>query len=183
MQFNTWLVLFVAAIVFLLFAGGRFRSRSIGDDWKWLPKELRNAELAYAEQVFRSAGDVPIVAKCDRAYRNKKNSIVLIELKTRKVNRYYRSDVIELSAQRLAIQMQTGETVANYGYVLVQRSGGNAKVLHRVDLLTPAEIIALAKRREAILAGFNVARMTCSPRLCTNCAFAAMCKSIDDPPA
>lgn len=183
MQFNTWLALFVAAIVFLLFAGGRLRTRTIGDDGKWLPKELRNAELAYAEQVFRSGGDLPIVAKCDRAYRNKKISIVLVELKTRKVNRYYRSDVIELSAQRLAIQMQTGEAVANYGYVLVQRPGSNAKVLHRVDLLSPAEIIALAKRREEILAGFNVARMTCSPRLCANCAFVAKCKSTDDPHA
>jgi len=75
---------------------------------------------------------VLIVAKCDRGYRTKKGVIVLVELKTRHVNRTCLSDIIELSAQRFAMQMQTGEDVAEYGHVLVQHPRSRAKFLRRV---------------------------------------------------
>ncbi len=75
----------------------------------WLPRELRHAELAYAEKLFRATGPIVLTAKVDRAYRLEGGVLVLLELKTRGFNRPYRSDVIELSAQRVAIMKQTGE--------------------------------------------------------------------------
>jgi CRISPR-associated exonuclease Cas4 len=177
MNINMWISLIVSAIALLRFAGWKLKLRFVDAERKWLPKELRDAELAYSEHVFRSGGDEPIAAKCDRAYRTKKGIIVLVELKTRKINRFYLSDVIELSAQRLAIQMQSEQTVADYGYVLVQRPGRGAKSLHRVELLSIAEVVALAERRTAILKGEVSAQYACSKRLCKKCAFLNECNS------
>ena len=175
MQFNMWFLLCLVAFVLLLVIGRRLQARSNGSERKWLPKELRDAELVYAEKLFRSGGAVPIVAKCDRAYRTKKGVIVLVELKTRRLNRTYLSDVIELSATRFAIQMQTDVIAAGYGYVLVQRSGKQRRFLHRVELLSDTEVVALANRRVAILNGNIVPQYACSDRLCTKCNFIQKC--------
>ena len=85
-----------------------------------LPPELRTAQLIYAERLFRSTGLVSITAKVDRVYRNGANELVLLELKTRCASRAYLSDVIELSAQRIAVMAQTGEPVSGHGYVLIE---------------------------------------------------------------
>ncbi|MDR1425236.1 MAG: hypothetical protein LBI92_11640 [Azoarcus sp.] len=69
--------------------------------WGWIPRELRDAELAYAEKLFKAFGPVVLTAKVDRAYRKRDGAIVLVELKTRRRLRSYPSDVIELSAQRV----------------------------------------------------------------------------------
>ena len=71
--------------------------------------------LVYIERVFGAKSPVPIIAKLDHGYRNAEGVIILVELKTRRLNRPYLSDVIELSAQRLAVQAQKGERVAAYG--------------------------------------------------------------------
>jgi CRISPR/Cas system-associated exonuclease Cas4 (RecB family) len=151
------------------------RVRSRHGDEKWLPRELRNAELVYAETLFRSGGDVPITAKCDRAYRTRKGVIVLVELKTRGTDKTYASDVIELSAQRFAIQAQNGESVAEYGYVLVLGSNRRKLNLHRVQLLSNTDVIALAKRREEILCGNAIPEPACSKKMCSNCSFKRNC--------
>jgi hypothetical protein len=157
------------------------RLRRLGMEKAWLPMELRDATLVYAEQVFRTTSPVPIVARLDRGYRNEDDVIILVELKTRRVNRPYFSDVIELSAQRLAVQQQTGERVANDGYVVIQRADGKDKSAHRVVLLFTEAIIAVAKRREAILAGEVAAQYASSEGLCARCAFKLKCKQRADP--
>ena len=63
-----------------------------------VPMELQCATLAYAEKLFRDPGPVALTAKVDRAYRVEGKALILIELKTRRPNRPYHSDVIELSA-------------------------------------------------------------------------------------
>jgi len=80
-------------------------------------------------------------------------AIVLLELKTRETDRPYLSDVIELSAQRAAIALQTGEPVADHAYVAVRRPGSEAPRIHRVKLMLMAEVKALALRRQTILLG------------------------------
>ena len=182
MSISASLLVAFVAIGLLLALWRRVCASSIGAERKWLPKELLDAELVYAEKIFRSGGDVPIVAKCDRGYRTTKGVIVVVELKTRHVNRTYLSDIIELSAQRFAIQMQTGEDVAEYGYVLVQRSGCRATFLHRVNLLSHREVVALARRRQAIISGEAVTRFSRSQRLCEKCSFARKCNSVASPP-
>jgi hypothetical protein len=78
---------------------------------RW-PKELREGRLAFAEQLFRSNGPLSISARVDHAYRIASGELVLVELKTRRVDHVCASDVIELSAQRVAIEGQTGQVVA-----------------------------------------------------------------------
>ena len=181
MELNQLAVVFLGMAVLILLIWRRHRVRLTTFERSWLPKELRDAELVYAERVFRSGDDFPIIAKCDRAYRIKKGEIVLLELKTRQLNRLYLSDVIELSAQRFAIQVQTGECVAGYGYVLIRRANTGAHSVHRVALLSTKEIMELARRRAGIMRRNIAARYTGAKGLCRKCAFASRCRAVTDP--
>lgn len=146
----------------------------------WLPPELHEAALIYREQVFRVRSPMLVVAKVDRGYRTGNGIIVLVEFKTRRVNRPYRSDIIELSAQRLAVQAQTGAEVADYGYVVIMLTLGGRKRAHRVNLMSIENVIAVARRREAILAGEAVPRVADSEGLCARCAFKRECDSAQE---
>ena len=181
MALDQWIWAALGALILMVLIWWRHRQHSYASERSWLPKELRDAELVYSERAFRSGGEVPIVAKCDRAYRVKKGEIVLLELKTRRWNRPYLSDVIELSAQRLAIQMQTEECVAAYGYVLIRKTNAATQSVHRVILLSAEEVMALATRRAAIFKGNTVARYAGAKGLCRKCAFASRCRAVTDP--
>jgi CRISPR-associated exonuclease Cas4 len=138
-----------------------------------LPRELRGAVLAYAERTFRSNFPQRLSARVDRAYRARSGVVTLIELKTRRTHRHYLSDVIELSAQRLALMSETGESVSHHAYVLVQ--GPRRRSTHRVELLSEAQVLALVARREAILSGMAQPLHACGSGLCAHCAFAIPC--------
>lgn len=153
------------------------RKHRQGDADTWLPRELRTAKLAYAERLFRSDGPIRISARVDRAYRDQAGRLTLVELKTRGRDAVYPSDVIELSAQRAALMAAIGKTVSAHAYVLVQGPDGQRRRTHRVELLTEAQITALAERRQALLSGALQARRTCIPGLCNRCAFANPCRS------
>ena len=143
-----------------------------------LPRELRKARLLFAERLFTVAGQVAISARVDRAYRVASGAIVLLELKTRDIDRPYWSDVIELSAQRAAVELQTGEMVADHAYVTVQRPGGVEPSVHRVQLMPVSKVAALAARREAILSGELSPSYARSAGVCRRCAFARSCEKI-----
>lgn len=168
-------VLPIVAIVLLVILG-----------WRWLlhfarraralPRELRGAPVIFAERLFRTSGQVSITAKVDRVYRNRAGKLVLLELKTRWVHRAFFSDVIELSAQRLAITVQTGMPVAGHAYVLTVSPDERRSVWHRVQLLNSAAVTALAFRREALLVGATIPHCAKSPRVCRECGFLPECE-------
>jgi len=87
------------------------------------PAALRDAELVYIEKTFRTTSPVLIAAKLDRAYRLPSGQLVLVELKTRWNGGPNLSDVIQLSAQRVALSAATGQTVAAEAFVLITRPG------------------------------------------------------------
>lgn len=174
-------LLALAVVAMLILVRWLWRIHAIAAERAWRPRELQDTELVYAEQVFRARRPVPIVAKLDRGYRHRNGLITLVELKTRHVDRVYLSDVIELSAQRFALEAQTKEPVAPHAFVLIQQAGSKKKKSHRVELLTHAEVIALAARREAILAGEVSPQYACSGGLCDRCAFKVECKHTGDP--
>jgi hypothetical protein len=145
-----------------------------------LPRELREARLLYAEQQFTATGRLSISARVDRAYRLPSGAIVLLELKTRETDRPYLSDVIELSAQRAAIALRTGEPVADHAYVAVRRPGSSAPRIHRVRLMSIVEVKALAARRESILLGGLAPGYAGSAEICSRCAFASGCEKFKD---
>lgn len=165
-------VIVVGALVAILW--WRWRSRS--DPYRArLPPELRSACLVYAERLFQSAGPVSISARLDRVYRNAAGVLELVELKTREANRPYQSDVIELSAQRLALMTQTGAVVSDHAFVLTEQPDGRGTGCHRVRLMTHIDLMALATRRQELLAGTTEPRPACFPGVCRRCAFVQLC--------
>jgi hypothetical protein len=142
MPFSELVLLVFAAAALLLLIRWVCRLRLVALEKAWLPVELQDTALVYAERIFKARSPVPIIAKLDRGYRNADGVILLVELKTRRMNRPDLSDVIELSAQRLAVQAQTGERVADYGYVVIQRVGSKRKMAHRVALLSTEAVAA-----------------------------------------
>lgn len=122
------------------------------------------------------ASDKLIASLASPSYRDRRGYLTLVELKTRGLDKVYPSDVIELSAQRVAITAATGEAVHEEAYVLVQGPKGQRRRAHRVKLLTEAQVVALAERREALLSGTTQARRTCINGICDPCAFVSPCR-------
>lgn len=142
------------------------------------PAALWDAELVYLERLFRASKPVGVTAKIDRAYRLPSGLLVLVELKTRWTNQPCLSDVIQMSAQRVAVMGQTGQAVASYGYVMVKAPTNQAlPIAHRVTLMAEAQLLALVRRREDVLAGHVLPRWPRSRKACRGCAFRAKCDS------
>lgn len=142
----------------------------------WLPEELKGQSLAYTERTFTSGGDRPVVARVDRAYCGPGGVISLVELKTRSACRTYPSDIIELSAQRVALTGQTGEQVACVAWVVVQSAAGRR--VHRVRLMSARAVRDLASRRDALLAGSAQPTFPATSRPCASCAFRDRCRAL-----
>ncbi|RTL32480.1 MAG: hypothetical protein EKK53_29465 [Burkholderiales bacterium] len=160
------LLLFIlSAVVF-----ARFRNGGGGDE-RGLPRELIGAEVAFAEQTFRSARS-RLVAKLDRAYRLD-GGLKLVELKTRAADVVYMADVVEMSVQRLALQEATGEPVSMEAWVVVQSANTGKRRPHRVRLLGHEEVGGMAQRYRQIRLGTVVdpqpARSTAQCRKCAHC--------------
>jgi len=119
------------------------------------PAALRDAELVYMEKLFRISTPVGLVAKLDRAYR------------------------LPLSAQRMAVMGQTGQSVASHGYVMVKAPTKQAlPIAHLVNLMTDQQVVALIRRREEILAGRILPHGHLSRKTCLSCAFRAQCNPL-----
>ena len=169
------LLLFMLVVIAGLMAWKMARSsRARAAERRWLPRELQHARLAFAEKTFKTWRPIRLIARADRGYWLN-GQLYLAEFKTRTRAAAYSSDVIELSAQRLAIEKSTGERVSEIGYVLAQDLLGKRRSVHKVRLLPRAGVIAVARRREAILKGRVVPRYTSSQGLCSHCAYRAEC--------
>ena len=143
------------------------------------PAALRDAELVYMEKLFRISTPVGLVAKLDRAYRLPSGLLVLVEFKTRWSNQPFLSDVIQLSAQRMAVMGQTGQSVASYGYVMVKAPTTRAlPTAYRVELFSDDQVVALVRRREAILANRISPLRAWSQKACRTCALRQQCDSL-----
>jgi CRISPR/Cas system-associated exonuclease Cas4 (RecB family) len=148
------------------------RWRRVKRESQWLPDELAGATLAYAERAF-TARRPWLVARVDRGYR-KDGRIWLTELKTRRQHRVYPPDVVELSAQRVAVEAESGVPVSETAYVLTQKPDGSRRV-HRVELIRKEGIESLVRRRAAILGGSLLPRRAPDPASCAACAYRAEC--------
>lgn len=140
------------------------------------PDALRDAELVYMERLFRTSKPVGVVAKIDRAYRLPSGLLVLVELKTRWINQPSMSDVIQMSAQRVAVMRRTRQTVASYAFVMVKAPNRRTlPIAHRVQLMSEEQVAALVSRREDILAGRVLPRRPRSRKTCLSCACRGQC--------
>lgn len=165
-----------AAALALLLTLGWWVTRKTTAERASRPRALARAELVYMEKLFRIRDPIGLVAKVDRVYRLPGGSLVVVELKTRWQDRPYLSDVIQLSAQRLAIVEQTRETVEPYGFVTVLVPGRLGKARsHRVPLLDAGALIRLHQRRDAILAKRVAPSYAASDAACRGCALRSKC--------
>ena len=140
------------------------------------PAALRDAELVYMERLFRISTPVGLVAKLDRAYRMPSGLLVLVEFKTRWSNQPCLSDVIQLSAQRVAVMGQTHQAVASYAYVMVKApTGRGLPIVHRVQLMSDEHVVALVRRREDVLADRVLPRRPQFRKTCLSCVFRGQC--------
>lgn len=141
-----------------------------------LPEELKGARLEFAERLFRTERPFPLFAKIDRAYAGADGILVLTELKRRFRPRAYRSDVVELSAQRLAIERGVGRRVSEHGFVVVEHPASGERTPIPVSLLHEAELVALKQRYQHLLLGSAVPEKVNDVRLCHSCAYAGSCQ-------
>lgn len=149
------------------------RRRLLMRERRWLPVELRRARLVFAEHLFEP-GNLALVAKVDRAYEVD-GDIRLLELKTRPRHRVYASDVIELSAQRTALEAATRRQVSLRGYVLTQTPSGE-RLVHRVILLSSTTVMQLIARRAQLIDGLVEPRYATNARLCASCSYRLECE-------
>ena len=173
---SLFILLAIAALIVGWKIARRWQARV--SEEKWRPQELQHARLAFGEKTFKTWRPIRLIARADRGYRLN-GQLHLTEFKTRARGAVYSSDVIELSAQRLAIEKSTREQVSEIGYVLVQDPLRKRRSVHKVRLLPRADIIAVAKRREAILKGRVAPRYTSSEGLCRHCTYRAECEWSD----
>ncbi|MFZ5507554.1 MAG: PD-(D/E)XK nuclease family protein [Pseudomonadota bacterium] len=162
------------ACVIVAWAATRVVRRRAAKANAWIPRELRDHTLAYVERTFRTGSNRQLVARVDRAYRGRNGLITLVELKTRRADRAHLSDVIELSAQRAALQGETGELVARIGWVVVESEG--RRTAHRTALMSPRAVWDLVSRRDALLAGTELPRFPATSEVCTTCAYRGRCR-------
>jgi CRISPR-associated exonuclease Cas4 len=161
------------ACVTAAWAAARVTCNYAVDADEWMPSELEDHTLAYSERTFRSGGDRQLVARVDRAYRGRNGLITLVELKTRPSDRVHLSDVIELSAQAVALAGETGEPVAGIGWVVVESAA--RRTAHRVTLMPSQAVWDLASRYDALLAGTASPNYPARSGVCTSCAHRGRC--------
>lgn len=144
------------------------------------PRAWRDADLVYAEKLFK-APKAGLVARVDRVYRIE-GELELVELKTRESGSVYASDVIELSAQRVALQERTGEVVSRRGWVLIEHPVTRRRTARTVMLYDEDEVLRLRDRaRELVRQRDRVAleqlRGPASARACLKCGQRSRCSA------
>ena len=183
MTATSWAAWALLILTFALVTAMAFRRRCVAradrEERAGRPRDLIDAELIYLEKRFDVTEPVRLSARLDRAYRKRNGLIVLVELKTRAVSRAFPSDVIQLSAQKLALEHKRGQAVAQHGYVVAQTPDG-VREAHRVQLISEAAVVALIRRREAILAGLISPRHVASVKVCRTCAYQTICPDRHD---
>lgn len=143
---------------------------------RWLPAELANASLTFAEKTFFCKGQLSLVARVDQAYSNA-NTLTLVDLKLRYANKVYLSDVIELSAQRAAIKRGSRYQVSDRGYVLIQNPVTGRRIAHPVALMADEELMAVAQRRIQILNRAVDPSRPVNSANCRRCEYQSECAS------
>lgn len=177
---NDWLIHWVAAVAMVLAGLAIFRKGLVGS-WRpgtaWLPPELVGARLLYVEHLFRSvvSESWELSARVDRAYQSISGQLILIELKTRSLDQTFLSDVVELSAQRYAIETSVGERVSERAFVLVKSNRYPDGRFHKVSLMSHASVKALVSRRDHLLAEVADPALSRKPGMCRRCSFRHIC--------
>lgn len=142
------------------------------------PRALRDAELVHVEKQFRSKGRWPVMARVDRAYRLPSGMMVLVELKTRSSPVGTGSDIIQLSAQRVALMDASEQRVSGQAFVLFSGTAGTPPYfVRKVKLLSREEIDAMVQRRRRLLRGLEQPDGPVGDVQCRHCGLRDECRA------
>lgn len=167
-----FLIVVIATGLLWCFVGVRARARA--REHEWVPPSLRGANLSYAERTFRDRTR-GIVARVDRAYMTA-DGYVLVEYKTRRRFTVYPSDIVELSAQRLALEGESGAKVSDIAYVAVKTPGSPGTRAVQVSLMPREKVLELRSRHVAIVDGRIEGQFARTPAICESCAYRLDCR-------
>lgn len=176
-----------AAITLYLFLvpgageGGRHRTRNYDAfERPAMPAVLANARLALSEVKLTTELPIPLVARVDQVYVADGLAIP-VDSKRRRVARTYPYDIVEVSVQAVVMrrarpQALRGAQVAQFGFIRVVTSDTAQPTYLRIELLSEEQLVAIARRREAVLAGSQPPVGPSSTRICSTCGHRDRCK-------
>lgn len=141
------------------------------------PADLRDADLICVESQFRSKSRWPIVARVDRAYRLPSGLVVLVELKTRSTATVRASDVIQLSAQRVAVEDELRVQVSEEAFVVFPGRHSAPPTARAVRLMSREQVEAIGARRRRLIDGLDRPRWPDSEHVCHGCGQRAACSA------
>jgi len=139
------------------------------------PADLRDADLICVESQFRSKSRRPIVARVDRAYRLPSGLVVLVELKTRSTAAVRASDVIQLSAQRVAVEDELHVQVSDEAFVVFPGRHSAPPTARAVRLMSREQVEAIGARHRRLIDGLDRSRWPDSEHVCQGCGQRAAC--------
>ena len=168
-----WVLLLAVALAVTWHLVRRRRARVA--EWRDRPAALRDADLICVEAQFRAKSRWPIVARVDRAYRLPTGLVVLVELKTRSAPTVRTSDVIQLSAQRVAVEDELRVRVSDEAFVLFPGRHSAPPAARVVRLMSREQIEALAARRRRLIDGLDRPQWPDSEHVCHGCGQRAAC--------
>mgnify|MGYP002137449370 FL=1 len=168
-----WVLLLAVALAVAWHLFRRHRARVA--EWRDRPAALRDAELICVEAQFRSKSRWPIVARVDRAYRLPTGVVVLVELKTRSAPAVRTPDVIQLSAQRVAVEDELRVQVSDEAFVIFPGRHSALPTSRAVRLMSREQIEAVAARRRRLIDGIELPQWPDSEHVCHGCGQRAAC--------
>jgi CRISPR/Cas system-associated exonuclease Cas4 (RecB family) len=164
-----------AILVMCLWLGTR-KARHRRTEQAWLPVELRHARIEFAERYFYAKRPVRLIAKVDRVYKDESGTLFVTELKRRVKTQAYLSDVVELSAQKVAIERGGRRAVAEVGFVVIEHPVTQKRTPIAVRLLREQEIVDLAQHYVRLVDGGAMPDKANVAGLCRSCAYADRCR-------
>ena len=168
-----WVLLLAVALAVVWHLFRRHHARVA--EWRDRPAALRDAELICVEAQFRSKSRWPIVARVDRAYRLPTGLVVLVELKTRSAPAVKTSDVIQLSAQRVAVEDELRVRVSDEAFVLFPGRHSAPPAARVVRLMSREQVEAVAARHRRLIDGLDRPQWPDSERICHGCGQREVC--------
>lgn len=168
-----WVLLLAVALAVTWHLVRRHRARVA--ERRDRPTGLRDAELFCVESQFRSKSCWPIVARVDRAYRLPTGLVVLVELKTRSAPAVRTSDVIQLSAQRVAVEDELRVRVSDEAFVIFPGRLSAPPTARAVRLMSREQVEAVAARYRRLIDGLDRPQWPDSEQVCHGCGQRAAC--------
>jgi CRISPR-associated exonuclease Cas4 len=148
------------------------------EEQNWLPARLRGATLSFSEKKFFADGPYPLVARVDRAYVTPDGETVLVDFKRRIANRAFASDIVEISAQRVAMLGNGIQRISLLAYVVVVDPGTGGSTPIPIELEDEDQIRERQHRFNAVRDGKIAPHSAASAAVCRRCGHRSYCDQV-----